>query len=102
MASRTSNSRRPATADELRWRTLVDRLRTLEAWVLANDVMIKAIYAGYPGSGELLDEIESLLMTWEARATPAAQSQVAKDSRNRLRMTIAELRQSGSIQARES
>lgn len=81
---------------------MADRLQTLESWVVANDVMMKAIYAAYPGSAQLLDEIESLLMTWELRETPAAQSKVAKDSRNRLRMTIAELRQSVSVAARES
>jgi len=79
-----------------------ERLQALEAWVVANDVMMKAIYAAYPGSGHLLDEIESLLTTWELRETPAAQSKVAKDSRHRLRMTIAELRQSASAGARES
>jgi hypothetical protein len=102
MASRIPHSGRLATADELRWRAMADRLQTLESWVVANDVMMKAIYAAYPGSGQLLDEIESLLMTWELRETVAAQSKVAKDSRNRLRMTIAELRQSASVAARES
>lgn len=102
MVSRTPQPRRPATAEELRWRAIADRLQTLEAWVVANDVMMKAIYAAYPGNGQLLDEIESLLMAWELRKTSAAQSKIAKDSRNRLRMTIAELRQSASIVTRES
>jgi hypothetical protein len=102
MASHTSNGQKAATAEELRWSVLVNRLQTLEAWVIANDVMMKAIYAAHPGSGELLDEIESLVMSWEARRTPTAQSRIAKDSRNRLRMTIAELRQSRSIVLRES
>ncbi len=43
-----------------------------------------------------------MLMSWEARRTPAAQSRVAAESRNRLRMTIAELRQSTPRAVRES
>jgi len=70
--------------------------------VIANDVMMKAIYAAYPGSSGVLDELESMLMAWEARDTPAARSRVAAESRSRLRMTIAELRQSTPRSLRES
>jgi hypothetical protein len=101
MTSRNQNKPSSSTED-LRWRVLSDRLQALEAWVIANDVMMKAIYAAYPGSSGVLDELESMLMAWETRNTPAAQSRVATESRNRLRMTIAELRQSTPRALRES
>ncbi len=56
MTSRKPSKPRPSEA-ELQWRLLRDRLQALEAWVIANDVMMKAIYAAYPGSSEILDEL---------------------------------------------
>ncbi len=102
MTSRNQSKAGSSTPDELRWRVLTDRLHALEAWVIANDVMMKAIYAAHPASSAVLDELESMLLAWEARNTPAARSQVAAESRNRLRMTIAELRQSTPPALRES
>jgi len=102
MTARNQNKPGASTAQDLRWRLLADRVQALEAWVIANDVMMKAIYAAYPGSGAVLDELDSMLIAWEARKTPAAQSRVAAESRNRLRMTIAELRQSTPRALRDS